>query len=264
VTGDALWSLHGTHDLAGQLKRPTGIENVPKLMPRRLGEIVRLPEGVAGAIGFAAALVWFRRRALVPAAVLALNAVAYVVLAVAGLPLLGRYLFLAAAMVSLFAGVAVFGWTGLDRDQGTLRGAWRLAGLVVLAAVLVFMPDQVDRLRTLRSDIRAREQVQSDLERLVRRPAARAALARCEPLFVPNHRPVPELAYWTGRRPADVVSAQLVRPSRDGLFVAPATARSERLSVLDPRDRSAPAAPPPGYRPLVRNRSWVMYGGGCA
>src|SRR5436190_21440581 len=29
VTGDALWSLRGTHDLAGQLKRPTGIENVP-------------------------------------------------------------------------------------------------------------------------------------------------------------------------------------------------------------------------------------------
>src|SRR5207248_1735883 len=63
VTGDALWSLHGTHDLAGQLKRPTGIENVPRLMPRRLGEIVRLPELIASVIGFAGALLWLRRRA---------------------------------------------------------------------------------------------------------------------------------------------------------------------------------------------------------
>ena len=100
VTGDALWSLHGTHDLAGQLKRPTGIENVPRLMPRRLGEIVRLPELIASVIGFVAALLWLRRRALVPAAVLVLNAGAYAILGVVGLSLLGRYLFLAGAMLS--------------------------------------------------------------------------------------------------------------------------------------------------------------------
>src|SRR4051812_6050318 len=97
VTGDALWSLHGTHELAGELKRPTGLGNVPKLMPRRLGEIMRLPELIAAVLGFAAALVWMRRRALLPAAVLVLNGVAYLVLAAAGLPLLGRYLFLAGA-----------------------------------------------------------------------------------------------------------------------------------------------------------------------
>lgn len=262
VTGDALWSLHGTHELAGQLKRPTGLGNVPKLMPRRLGEIVRLPELIASVLGFAAAVVSMRRRALVPAAVLVLNGFTYLILGIAGLPLLGRYLFLAGAMLALFAGVAAFGWTALERGH-PLRGVWRVGGLVVLAAIAAFSPMQVDRLSALRTDIANRERVQSDLHALVRLPAARAALGSCGTLYVPNHRPVPELAYWTGRRPASIVSAQLRRPGPDGLFVAPANAEAARLSVLDPRDRSAPARRPAGYRRLVANRSWVLYGG-CA
>src|SRR5437763_7505275 len=145
VTGDALWSLHGTHDLAGQLKRPTGIENVPRLMPRRLGEIVRLPELIASVIGFAAALVWMRRRALVPAAVLVLNAVAYAILGLVGLSLLGRYLFLAGAMLSLFAAVAVLGRTAVG--PGRLRRWWQGGGMVVMAALIAFSPHQADRLR---------------------------------------------------------------------------------------------------------------------
>src|SRR5256714_46808 len=260
VTGDALWPLHGTHALAGQLKRPTGIANVPKLMPRRLGEIVRLPELIAAVLGFAAALIWIRRQALVPAAVLVLNGVAYLVLGIAGLPLLGRYLFLAGAMLSLFAAVAVFGWT--SSEAGTaLRVPWRIGGLAVLAAILVFLPEQVDRLTTLRDDIANRQRVQADLHDLVRSPPARAALDRCGRLYVPNHRPVPELAYWTGRRPAAIVSAQLRAPGRNGLFVAPATPKAERLSVLDPRDLTAPARQPPGYRELARHRSCGLYGG---
>src|SRR3989440_1713608 len=160
VTGDALWSLHGTHDLAGQLKRPTGIENVPRLMPRGLGEIGRLPELIASVIGFAAALVWMRRRALVPAAVVVLNAVAYAILGIAGLPLLGRYLFLAGAMLSLFAAVAVFGWTS-SKAGTALRVPWRIGGLAVLAAILVFLPQQVDPLTTLRDHIADRQRVQA-------------------------------------------------------------------------------------------------------
>jgi hypothetical protein len=259
VTGDALWSLHGTHDLAGQLKRPTGLDEVPKLMPRRLGEIMRLPELIAAVLGFAGALAWMRRRALLPAAVLALNGVGYLVLAAAGLPLLGRYLFLAGAMLSLFAAVAVFGWSALP-PESRLRTPWRVGGLVVLAAMLLFLPNQVDRLTTLRDDIAARQRVDADLHELVETDRGRAALERCGRLYVPNHRTVPQLAYWTGRRPGAIVSAKRRRPSSRGLFIAPATKRAAKLSILDKRDLSAPARRPRGYREIARNRSWVLYG----
>ena len=78
-----------------------------------------------------------------------------------------------------------------------------LVGLLVLVGIVAFVPQQADRLNALRDDIANRERVQADLHELVKLPAAREALHRCGTLFVPNHRPVPELAYWTGRRPAE-------------------------------------------------------------
>ena len=261
VTGDPLWSLHGTSELAADLGRPRGLDDVPRVMPRRLGEIMRLPELLAATIGFGLALAWFRRRAAVPAAILVLNGVAFLVLAVGGLSLLGRYLFLAGAMLSLFAAFAAFGWTALDPDDGRRR-PWMLGGLAVLLAFVVFAPAQAGRLGDLRDDIAARDRVAADLHDLVRAEPAERALERCGDVFVPNHRPVPNLAYWTGRDPGEIHVPDIRRrPSPDGLFVAPANPRAAELSILDPRDPSAPATPPPAYRELDRNRSWVVYAG---
>jgi hypothetical protein len=261
VTGDPLWSLHGTSDLAADLGRPRGLDDVPRVMPRRLGEIMRLPELLAATIGFGLGLAWFRRRAAVPAAVLVLNGVAFLVLAGGGLSLLGRYLFLAGAMLSLFAALAALGWTALEPRDGRRR-PWLLGGLAVLAAVAVFAPAQAGRLEDLRDDVAARDRVAADLHDLVGTAAAERALDRCGELLVPNHRPVPNLAYWTGRSPAEIgVPEGSDRPAADGLFVAPATPEAARLSILDPRDRSVPATPPPAYRLIARNRSWALYGG---
>src|SRR5436190_1089918 len=261
VTGDAFWSLHGTHELAQQLGRKTGLANVPKLMPRRLGEIMRLPELVASVIGFAAGIAWLRKRTLLPAAIAVLGGLAYAGFGIAGLSLLGRYLFLPAAMLALFAALAAFGWMALEPARQPLRRYWLVGGLVVLAGIVAFTPQQVNRLRALRTDIANRDRVQADLHDLVNTHTAERALDHCGTLFVPNHRPVPMLAYWTGRQPGDIVSAQGRRPTPNGLFVAPASPEVARLSVLDPRDLSAPATRPPGYRLLVSNRSWILYGG---
>jgi hypothetical protein len=261
VTGDPLHSLHGTSELAADLGRPRGLDDVPSVMPRRLGEIMRLPELLAATIGFGLALAWLRRRALVPAAILVLNGVAFLVLAVGGLSLLGRYLFLAGAMLSLFAAVAAFGWMALDAGDGRRR-AWIAGGLALLAAFLVFSPSQAGRLSDLRDDIADRDEVAADLHDLVRTETAEGALRDCGRLYVPNHRPVPNLAYWTGRRPANIrVPADGERLPDDGLFIVPANPRAAELSILDPRDRSVPATPPPGWVRIDGNRSWTMYGG---
>ncbi len=270
VTGNPLWSLQGTSELAAELQRPTGVLALPGVVPFRLGEILRLPELIAAVLGFVAGLVWFRRRTLLPAALALLNGIAFAALAIAGLPLLGRYLFLTAAMLALFAALAVFGWTALERERSLrARRAWAVAGLGVLAALVAFSPSQVDRLATLRADIIARDRVGDDLQALSRHPFVpgrsrelRFAVARCEPVYLPNHRNVPNLRLWTGLRPDQVVSAQLKRPSRDGLFFAPATPRVATLSILDPNDpRRVEAAVPPSFRELDRNDSWVLYGG---
>jgi len=222
---------------------------------------MRLPELIAAVIGFVAGLKWMRDRTLLPAAIAILNGLAYLAFGIVHLPLLGRYLFLAGAMLSLFAGLAAFGWTALGRTVQPLRSRWLAGGLVVLAAIVAFTPQQVNRLRNLRTDIANRDRVQADLHSLVKTGAAERAFDTCGRVFVPNHRPVPMLAYWTGRQPKEIVSAQLERPGPKGLFVAPATPQVAKLSILDPRDLSAPATRPPGYRLIVRNRSWILYGG---
>ena len=261
VTGDPLWSFRGTRELGAELERPTGLAALPGVLPFRLGEILRLPELIAAVLGFAAGLCWLRRRSILPAALAVLNGLSYVAFAVAGLPLLGRYLFLAASMLALFAALAALGWRALAAAHPARRG-WRIAGIAVLAALALFAPTQVDRLDALRSDIAARDRVQADLLGLVRAPAAARALAACRPLYVPNHRPVPSLAYWTQTRPREVISAQLRTPGRTGTFLAPATPAVARLSILDPRDpRRLDARVPAGYRPVARNRSWVLYEG---
>ena len=261
ITGDPLHSLHGTSDLAADLGRPRGLDDVPRVMPRRLGEIMRLPELLAATVGFGLALAWLRRRALVPAAILVLNGVAFLVLAVGGLSLLGRYLFLAGAMLSLFAAVGVFGWMALEPADGRRRG-WMAGGLALLAAILVLSPSQADRLSDLRDDIADRDEVAADLHDLVGTRTVERAIADCGTLYVPNHRPVPNLAFWTGRRPADIhVPAAGERLPDDALFVAPANPRAAELSILDPRDRSVPATRPPGWIRVDGNRSWTMYGG---
>lgn len=261
VTGNPAFSLTGTTELASRLGRPTGLDALPEYLPRRLGEIMRLPELIAAVGGFAAGLVWLRRRTLLPAAIAVLNGIAFAVLAAAGLSLLPRYLFVAASMLAIFAAVAAFGWLVLDGEH-PVRRRWALGGALALAAMVAFSWQQADRLSLLRADIAKRDRIQADLLDLVRTPRAEGALARCAPLYVPNHRPVPSLAYWTGRRPSEVLSAQLHRPSPDGLFIAPATPEVERLSILDPNDpRRLDAEVPPGYRPIAANRSWLLYTG---
>src|SRR4051812_28636374 len=251
ITGDPLWSLNGTTDLAAELGRQTGIENVAKLMPRRLGEIVRLEYLVAAVIGVAAALafVQLRRRIALPLAIAALNGIAFIVFGIAGLSLLGRYLFLASTMLALFAAVAALGWTALPRKT-RYRRRWAAIGGLMIVAFIALTPWQASRLLDLRTDIANRDRVAADLKQIADQPPGGRAAKACSPLYVPNHRPVPDLALWTDTRPKDIVALP-VAPSPDGIYIGPATLDAEKLSVLDPRDPKPLGArvPPPGEGP---------------
>jgi hypothetical protein len=265
IAGDFLWSLHGTHELANKLQRKTGLRNVVPIAPRRLGEILRLPELIAAVIGFGFGIMWMRRRTLIPAAVAALNGVAFCVFAVAGLSLLGRYLFLAGAVLAIFSAVACLGWLELPRDHPA-RTPWMVLGIACIAAIAVFFPlQQVDRLTSLRTDIRNRERVQADLRTLADTSAAKPFLEHCRPVFVPNHRPVPLLAYWSDIQPKDVVPRQPGGSDTAGALVLPANAEVQRLSILDPHEpKPLSLRPPPAYRQVVSDRSWLLYAGpGC-
>jgi hypothetical protein len=263
VTGNALHSLTFTRDTAETLGRPQGIENVPEVMPRRLGEILRWVPLVGGTAGFFLALRFARERAALPAALAVLGGLAFVAIGIAGLSLLGRYLFLPAAMLCIFFGFAALGWIGRPLD-----GPWRAwvggAAVLLVAFAGSSASHQTDRLDGLRDGIQLRGEIQDDLRDLTRVDAAEAAFQQCDPVYVPNHRAVPILAWYLDRDPADFRSAQLEAPRR-GLYVAPQTDVVEEKFILDPRDPKRFEVPrqPAGFRPLAANDSWALYARGC-
>ena len=254
VTGNPLHSLTGTRETAGELGRITGLGEVPATAPRRIGEILREPVLFGAAGGGLLSLWLLRERARLGAVAGVAAIVAFCVLAAAGLPILGRYLLLPAAILAIFCGAGVFGWRELPAGDPRRRAwAWFAAATVLL--LVVFTPAQVDRVRALRHALARQDQIQDDLRALVRGPGA-AIRPSCSPVAVPNHRPVPLLALWLDAAPASIVSAQEREPV-GGTYVTPATPAVAKDYILDPRDSDKRIPPvPPGFRPAAGNASW--------
>jgi hypothetical protein len=265
VSGDLLHSLSGTRDTAATLHRPRGLGDVPETLPRRLGEILRLPALAGGVAGFFLAFYLVRIRALVPLALSVLGGAAFVALGLAGLPLIGRYLFLPATMLAVLFGFAAVGWWGARPERSissTFRRVWIVGGSALLAAFVAFAPANVRGLDGMRDGVQLRGKIEDDLHSLTT-GSAEQLFDSCSPVYVPNHRPVPILAWYLDRRPDEIRSAQLEEPRR-GLFLAPATAEVEEKFVLDPNDpKRLDAEVPRTFDRTTGNRSWVLYESGC-
>ncbi len=255
VTGNAVWSLTNTRHTAETLHRETGLAKVPEYVPRRLGEILGPAALAAAAVGGVLSLWWLRARAL-PGATVGVVAVGVLAaFATVGLPIDTRYAFLAAAVLCVFCGAALCGWAELPRGDPHRRW-WMAAAALALAALLVTAPAQYRAAHHQLDALARQQQAQDDLVALVHKGAI---TARCEPIGVPNHAPVPLLALWLETPPAAILSAQ-VQAIAHGTYVAPATAEVRRDYILDRDDpHPRPAAVPPGFTLTHTNRSWRVY-----
>ena len=254
VTGNAMWSLTNTKHTAETLGRETGIGKVPEYIPRRIGEILR-PTVLAGAaLGGVLSLVWLRGRAYLGAAVGVLAVIVFAAMASFGLPINSRYAFLAAAILCLFCGAGVFGWTMLPRSDRR-RVPWMAAGAVVLVALLVSLPGQVRSAHKQLDELARQQSIQNDLLAFVK---SKEITLKCGPVGVPNHAPVPLLALYLKARPSLIVSAE-AKPIEDGTYVDPASIEVEKDYILDLRDPHLPVSVPPGFTEAHTNRSWLIF-----
>lgn len=266
VTGNPLFSLQGTQDLAAQLNRPTGLALAVSTLPARLETVVGQPNLWLGLAGWALAL-WARfDQAWLPSLVVILGFGGYLLLGLAELPLLSRYLVLPGAVLILFAAVLVFGWTGLER--GRVRDAWRVASLAPLAIFAITVPDQVRELRDDSLKSAASRAAQADLEELVASPRARRELRRCEPVRVPDFRVRPLVWYWAGIRPEEIENGFVGTADR-GTYVTPqagpgAVAIAARTAFY--KEGGVPRrllAAPPEARVAASSDAWRIDVVGC-
>jgi hypothetical protein len=254
VTGDALWSLTNTRHTAQALDRKTGIGNVPEYIPRRIGEILRPPVLAGAALGGVASLLWLRGHALLGAVAGVVAVGVFAAFAAVGLPIVTRYAFLAAAILCVFCGAGVFGWTLLERGDPHRR-AWMAGGLLVAVALLAYGPSQYRSAHHELDQLARQQNIQNDLLALVE---DRSISLRCGPVGVPNHAPIPLLALYLRTSPANIVSAQ-VRPIASGEYLDPASQEVEQIYVLDQHDPHLPVAVPPGFSETHANRSWLVF-----
>jgi hypothetical protein len=254
ITGHPLWSLTNTRHTATTLDRITGLGNVPQYIPRRIGEILS-PAVLAGAaLGGVLSLWLLPRRARFGAIVGVVSVVVFAAFATAGLPINTRYAFLAAAILCVFCGAGVFGWTRLPREDPRRRW-WMAGGALVLVALLASIPTQYHSAHRELDKLARQESIQNDLLALV---SDHAITRRCEPVGVPNHAPIPLLALYLQTSPRKIVSAEATQIN-SGTYVDPASKEVEDDYVLDPHDPHLPVTVPPGFTETHANRSWFIF-----
>ncbi len=256
TTGSPTYSFTGTRESVEALARKTGPVDLVLYGPRRLGEVLQWPGMIGAAGGVVLGFLYLRRRSAVGlgAAVLALGG--FAILASAGLAILARYTQPAAAVLAIFIALALLGWRLLPDDHPRRR-LWQAFSALVALLYVIWLPNQWDLDSTVASDLRDQGRIERDLSSLADEGAFEPL---CGPIAVPNHRAVPRLAFNLDIRPTQVVSAtQQGAPAR-GYFVKPASPFVIHHFILDPNDRTAfHLTVPRRFRPIARNRSWIVY-----
>ena len=260
VTGDALHSLHGTAELAEAVDRRRSLDQVPRWGAEYLGFVLREPLLVGVPIGLAFAWVHRRRQAALPIAVAAAMLAVFAIGPLFGLPLIGRYVRTTSILLMLFYGVAVAGWMLLP--DGRARKRWMVAGIVALAASVVYLPWHLDLLRGLDRRTEGAGEVYEDLRAIGRAPEVRAAFAACGGLTTADRRPIPYIRWWIGGDPGTVGTLEGGASELGDLLLSPRRVPTIRRFY---REALPPEQVPAGWRTIYRNRSWrVDAAPGCA
>jgi hypothetical protein len=274
VTGDPLFSQHHTSALAEELGRANGLRAVPSASYGFLLGLDKAPVFFAGGLGAALALLIAPRRAVMPLVLLAVGLGTFLLVGIAGLSIIERYLLVPSLMVMVFAAVTLGGWTMLVRGA-RLRRAWALGAAALVLYGIAFTATRVN-FAQFDSELRFRGSAHRSLEAVLSDPAIRQGL-RCGPLSVPNHKLLPDARWVLGLGAGDVLARSGVTEkhpdgtptdrarrtrvvTRRGVALY-ATDRSSLLrhALVDKSDDPANSLPLPRFERRVTGRYYGAY-----
>ncbi len=261
VTGNPLYSLTATGELAEELGRNKGGGAVPAALYAFLIKLAKFPVVMAAFAGLALAVVLTPRRAVMPLVLFAVGAGTFAMVGVAGLSVIDRYLLVPSLCVMIFAAVFIAGWTMLERGRAWRR-LWATAAAAIVIFGIVFTATRVN-LTQLDNELRFRGDSHVALERALSGPAVARGL-RCGPVYVPNHKLVPDVR-WILRRPAAGVLARsdgrVSQPRRGVVILVHDRPALFKQAFVTDDDETANNLPPAGFVRATTSRYYAAYVG---
>ncbi|MEA2189882.1 MAG: hypothetical protein QOI73_3 [Solirubrobacteraceae bacterium] len=265
VTGQPLYSLTATGKLAGELGRDKGVAAVPGALYAFLIKLDKFPVFAGGAAGLVLAVALTPRRALMALALFGAGAGTFAMVGIAGLSVIDRYLLVPSLMVMVFAAVAIAGWTML-REGSAWRRLWALAAAALVIFGVVFTATRVN-LTTLDTELRFRGDAHVALEDVLNAPAVASAL-RCGPVYVPNHKLIPDVRWILDRPRSGVIARSASRtaavpdpppPTRGVVIVVHTRIALFKQALVTARDNPLDNLPPPGFTRAASSKHYAAY-----
>ncbi len=258
VTGNPLFSLTRTQTLAIDLQRPTGLLSAASLLPGSFEVVLGAVVVWCGIAGCAVATWVHYERARLFTAVLVAGCAGFLVLGVAHLPILDRYVLIPSVMLTLLAGATLAGWRLLPRGSA-LRRVWTVGAAIAAIACAASIPSTLNGISSVSAYARGRNVEQIDLRSVLNRSQAEVWLRRCGVIQVPTHVVVPELSLWIGLRPSQIV-VTLPHSARRGLLLTAPVTTLENDAGLFPGTvvGAGELTLPRGFHVLATNSSWTL------
>jgi hypothetical protein len=271
VTGDPLYSLHSTAELAQELERTQGLTSVVASVWTFGVRIDKLPVIVGGLIGLPIAIWLSPRRVLVPLVTFVLLLAVFVVEGAAGASVIDRYLMGASMLLLLFCAVAIGGWAMLEPGSA-LRRAWLVGAIALILYGGVSVATTLS-LSSLRTTLAYHDDFHTELAAALANPRVHAALERCPLLSLPDNKLIPD-ARWilgsTGQN--DILARSQARADalhgdhrledrlgQGSVAVYPLGSAVFFEAIVDVGDDPRVQVPEPGYRRIYTSRYYAVY-----
>jgi len=226
VTGNPLYSLTSTREVAGQFQRQRSVFAAIALIPDYIGANEKIVNVGAGGLGGLLALWLLRARAALPLALMGIGIGIFLAIAAVGLSVIPRYLVVPSLILNLCVAVALTGWV-LVRDRRARKVALAVLG-VALLLLAWRVPAYFKDLQHLNGQTLFVREQHRQLKQLLHDARVTKALRSCGPLTVATHSVVPVIRYETGLpKQAFRTSIAQNRPPRRGLLLIGKTANFE-------------------------------------
>jgi hypothetical protein len=263
VTGDPLFSLNSTQDLAAELRRQKSGSVVLEVLPQFLRATVKTPVYFVGLAGLAIALWRFPLRLVIPGVLFLTGVFTFVASGMAGLSVIVRYLMVPSVMLCLFAAVTLGGFTMVRRGS-RLRRAWALAAAAAVLAGGTYTAFHAPSLKRFDSELVFRGDAGKSLRALLGNPKVEDGVRRCGTLSVPTHKLIPDARWILDLGESDVVarsdpSPTARRKARYGVAVFPVGRRNVLRTGFAVRTDTTTQAPARGFKRIAVERYFSAY-----